>query len=196
MLGSRFHSDRLARFNMLLSWFLGAFPALLLLCLPETARVVYGEGFSGRNFLITYLLVILCGSIMVYKQGLARVLAAHGLMWWGTASNFAWALTMLLFSWLLVPRGAIGYSIAWLLSYAINTVLFLPLYTRKRLVPKDTIFSAEAALMWLLLIAGTFLGLSGLRFTVRLLALPFLVAGMLLLFRRLFEGSQLPMRTS
>ena len=73
--------------NMLASWTLGIYAALPLLAFPELAELVFGKGYSGHAFRVTTVLVVLTTAVMTYKAGLARVLAARNLLWWGVVKT-------------------------------------------------------------------------------------------------------------
>lgn len=187
LLASRLNqrSDRLDRVNMLSTWALGSFSAVVFISIPEVVTMLFGKGFTGPNFTNTFLLVVFCSSIVIYKQGMARILSAHGLMWWGMLSNLLWGVTLIGCTWLLVSWGAFGYAIAWVSAYVINTLMFLPLYTHKRLVPKGTIISLEALLIWALLVTGLTLSVLHLSLGWRLAFMPIAIAAMGWLFWRL-----------
>ena len=187
MLGSGKHNDRFVRINMLSTWFLGAVPAVFLFAVPELAQVIYGKEFAGRDFINTFVLTIFCSSVIIYKQGLARVLSAHGLMWWGMFSNLIWTATLIGGTWLLISWGAVGYAAAWAMAYSLNTIIFIPLYSYKKLVPMGTIVSPEAGVIWLLLFVGMSLVFLQVPLVWRLAAIPITVAGMCWSFWRLLR---------
>ncbi|NLE74836.1 MAG: oligosaccharide flippase family protein [Actinobacteria bacterium] len=146
-------SKRLASGNMLVSWALGFFILAPLMAFPEVVGVLFGGGYAGRPLNVTMVLTMAVTNIVLYKQGLARVLTARALLWWGVLSNGVWAVTLLLCTWWLAPHGAMGLAGAFLIAYAVNVAVFIPLYTGKRLVPRSTIVSWEALGIWLLLAA-------------------------------------------
>lgn len=134
--------------NMLASWTLGIYAALPLLAFPELAELVFGEGYSGHAFRVTTVLVVLTTAVMTYKAGLARVLAARNLLWWGVGSNILWALTSIGLAVPLVRYGAAGLAGSILVAYIVNALLLVPLYSRRRLVPPGTLLSGHALLIW------------------------------------------------
>lgn len=144
-------SRRLASGNMLVSWGLGFFILAPLIAFPEVVGLLFGGGYAGRTLNVTMVLTMAVTNIILYKQGLARVLTARALLWWGVLSNGVWAATLLLSTWWLAPYGAVGLAGAFLIAYAVNVAVFIPLYTGKRLVPRSTIVSWEALSIWLLL---------------------------------------------
>ncbi|MBN1983699.1 MAG: oligosaccharide flippase family protein [Chitinivibrionales bacterium] len=175
MVGSNTENDRLSRINILSTWVLGSFPALLLLAIPEIGAIVFGSDFQGQEFTYTFLLVVFCSSIVIYKQGLSRVLSAHGLMWWGLLSNLVWAAAMITGTKVLIIYGSFGYAIAYATAYVLNTLLFVPLYTRKRLVPKNTIVSREAGFIWSMLLCCMILNFLHTPLLYRVMILPFAI---------------------
>ncbi len=140
-------SERLARANMLLAWFAAVLVALPLLAFPELVQHLYGNDF-GVSLKRTLVVVVFYTCIVIYRQGLSRVLTANGLMWWGFASNLLWALVLIPCTLFLVRWGAVGFALSFALAYVVNTIIFLPLYTSRGLVPTGTIISHEAAAIW------------------------------------------------
>lgn len=181
-------NERFGRINMLLTWFLGAFPALLLISLPEVGQAVFGKQFIGQDFTNTYLLMLFSTSIIIYKQGLARALSAHGLMWWGMCSNLFWAIIMIISTRFLISWGAPGYSAAWTCAYIVNTIVFIPLYTHKGLVPIGTIVSFKAGLIWLCLIVAVTLNFLDASIVLRLIFLPVAAVTMFWMFFKLLTN--------
>lgn len=156
------NSPRLQRMNILLSWMLGCLVVLPILCFPELIASLYGRKFQGATFVRTLVLVMFFTSVVSYKAGLARVLAARSLLWWGLLSNFIWSFILLCAVWLLRGAGAVGLAGSFAIAYALNTLVFVPFYLRRGLVPKETLVSWQAGLVWAVLMAvgvGAVLGL-------------------------------------
>lgn len=178
-------SERFARANILVSWVLGAAGALPFICFPELMRLLYGPEFGGVQAKRTLVLVMVFACIALYKDGLARVLAAEELMWWGVLSNAFWSVTLLGSLLAFVRWGAVGLALSFLVAYALNTVVFIPLYTRRALVPAGTIVSPEAGLVWVSIAGLAALSLLGCSFQIRLLAFLLGAACLLIAFKRL-----------
>jgi O-antigen/teichoic acid export membrane protein len=142
----------LEKFNILSSWMIGVFSGIFLLCFPELVQLAFGSEYSGHSFRVTFSLIIFTTSIITFKAGLARVLAANDLLWWGFFSNLFWATILILSSIKLVQWGAIGIAVSFLIAYTINTLSLLPLYYSRNLVPFDTLISKESFIIWSVLI--------------------------------------------
>jgi O-antigen/teichoic acid export membrane protein len=180
-------SEKLGTFNMLSSWFIGVIIAIPLLCFPELAQLVFGSDYATRSFQITFSLVVFCSAIMMFKEGLARVLAANSLLWWGFLSNTLWAVILISSSAFLVSWGAPGLAASLAIAYIINTVILIPLYHSRNLVPKRTLLSYESLLIWSVLILLLVLNLMDVSLFVRSL---FFVPSLLIVtftFKKVFR---------
>ena len=143
--------DSLARMNIMASWCMGIVIAVPLFCFPEIGQVLFGKEYVGPQFRQAMSLITFFTCVIMYKEGLARVLAAKSLMWWGLLSNGAWALILIIAAHFWVPMGAAGLAASYALAYIGNTLLIMPLYIKKRLVPCNTLFSKETCLIWIVL---------------------------------------------
>ena len=180
-------NEKLEKVNMLSTWSLGVFSALPLLTFPEIIQTLFGKEFDFLTFNRTFILVILTTSIMIYKQGLARVLQANGLMWWAFSSNIFWATVLLLSAFLLVSFGSIGLAAAILSAYILNILVFIPLYTSRKLVPKGTIISIEAMIIWIVLIIVAVLSWLDISIIIRIICLPIGFIITFMEFKRLYN---------
>jgi len=169
-------SDKMGTVNMISCWFLGVIVAIPLLCFPELPQLVFGRDYATRSFTITFSLVVFCSVIVVFNQGLARVLAANSLLWWGFFSNSLWAFILICCSLILVPWGAIGLAVSLSIAYIANTVILLPLYHSRNLIPKRTLLSYESLLIWSVLILLLILNVVNVNLLVRsILLLPSII---------------------
>lgn len=165
-------SERFARVNILSSWVIGFVPAIVLVSIPEIGLLIYGKDFGVPEFKKAFILVIFTACIVTYKHGFSRVLAVQNMMWWGMLSNFTWGVSMVVFTWFLLPYGALGFALAWSISYTLNTLAFIPLYTRTKLVPKGTLISIEAFYIWLILILCMTVSFFDFNLLTRLILVP------------------------
>lgn len=153
----RRRSDRLETVNMLLNWTLGVAVALPLMAFPELVELLFGQKYRSPEFRQTLLLVLFFCCIMLYKQGVSRALTVRDMLWWGVLSNGTWAMALMGSAILTVRWGATGLACSYLLAYVVSTILFVPLYNSRGLVPRGTLFSVHALLIWFSItcVAGT-----------------------------------------
>ncbi len=145
-------SDKLGIVNILSTWIFGVVFAVPLLCFPEIPQMIFGSDYAKRSFYVTFSLVILCSSIMTYKQGLTRINVANNIIWLGFFSNFFWAVILITSTFFLVHWGAIGLSVSLVIAYTLQTVILFPIYYARDLVPKGALLSYESILVWFVLI--------------------------------------------
>lgn len=141
-------SEDLQTFNILSSWLVGLLFATPLLALPELVWWLYGDDYDPTAFKLTLSVLMLAVIIVTYKDGLARVLASRSLMWWSAASNALWAMLLVGSTFLFRSWGSVGLSFAYLVAYGLNTILFLPLYVGRGLVPRATMISWNVLAIW------------------------------------------------
>ena len=163
-------SDKLGIVNILSTWILGVIAAIPLLCFPEMTQILFGADFNTRSFTVTLSIVVFYTTIMMYKAGLARVLAANSLLWWGFFSNAFWAIILISSAVLFIRWGAPGLAASFAVAYILNTVILVPLYYTRNLVPKGTLISIESAVIWFILVVLVSLNIANVPIHFRILA--------------------------
>lgn len=187
-------SDKLGTVNILSSWILGVVFAIPLLCFPEIAQALFGADFDTRSFTVTFSLVVFCSSVMTFKTGLARVLVANSLLWWGFFSNTVWAVILIGSAVFFVRWGAPGLAVSFVFAYILNTLILFPLYYSRNLIPKGTLLSLESAIIWLILAVLVFLNIADVPLQFRSIALIPSLLVVAVAFRRLLKPSHQPAR--
>ena len=181
-------SDKLGIVNILSSWILGVVACLPLLCFPEIAKIIFGSAYNTKSFTVTFSIIVFCTSIMTFKAGLARVLIANNLLWWGFFSNALWAFILIVSAIFFVRWGAPGLAASFAIAYIFNTLILVPLYYSRKLVPKGTLLSIESALIWFIIVVLVFLNIANVPLLVRTIAfLPSLILTGIA-FTRLMRG--------
>lgn len=154
-------NSRLALGNHLLPWILGSVASLPLVSFPEAATWLLGPDFGTASACHALVIVLLSTTLLTYKQGLAREVVVHDMMWWGAASNFSRALITVVASALLRNSGAPGLAVAYLLANILVTVIFVPLYLRRGLASRDLLASKEGNVIWFTFAALAAVSLAG-----------------------------------
>lgn len=182
-------SDKLSTVNILLTWVIGVIAAIPLICFPEITQVLFGTEFNTRSFSVTLSIVAFYTSVMMYSAGMARVLVANSLLWWGVLSNILWATILVTSSLFLVRWGAQGLAASFAIAYVLSAVIFFPFYHSRKLVPKGTLLSFEAVAIWFVLVGIVTLNIANVSLLFRSLAfLPsMLIVG--IAFARMAKGA-------
>jgi len=163
-------SGKLGTVNILSTWILGTAVAIPLLCFPEAVQMLFGSDYATHSFKITFSLVVLCSSVMVFKAGLARVLVAESLLWWGFLSNTLWAAILLGTSAFLVRWGAVGLAAALTIAFSVHLVIVFPLYYIRKLIPRGTLLSMESFVIWSILFILVLMNIADARLLWRAIA--------------------------
>jgi len=122
-------SSKIHILNVYSTWYLATAAAACLLYFIEPILSLYGKGFLSGNLA---LVLILCSiPILSYKHGIARLVQAKSLMWYGFASNLLWSGLLLSGTVWLAKYGAAGLGGAYLLAYFFNSIIVVPIYFRK-----------------------------------------------------------------
>ncbi|MGO3706438.1 MAG: oligosaccharide flippase family protein [Mesonia hippocampi] len=149
---------KLDKLNVLLPWFIGVLAALPLICFPEILGLFFDKEYiDDVNFHNTQIIILFFTIIMLYKQGIARIMVLNNLMWFSFFSNLVWGLTLILTFYFLKEKGALGLAWAYLVAYSVNIIIILPLYLKRKIIPRFLVFSPYAVALWLGVVALVFI---------------------------------------
>lgn len=182
-------SHRLGVVNVLTTWLLGVIVAIPLLCFPGIVTAMLGDQYGTTGFRVTFSIVIFYTSIINYTGGLNRILAARNLLWWGFLSNALRGCILIVSAALLVGWGAPGLAASFALAHVLNGLVFLPFYYTRDLVPRGTLLSMNAALIWLMLVSLAVLNIIGIPLLLRCVLCVGTIVFVLIAFQRLFNKS-------
>ncbi|MCP4191024.1 MAG: oligosaccharide flippase family protein [Planctomycetaceae bacterium] len=144
-------SHKLEATNVIISWAMGILMAIPVLCFPEVTVIAFGKDFSSEDFVLVQALTVVSACIIMYKHGLSRILIVRNMVWFGVASNVVWGAILVFACHQLLPLGALGLALAYLIAYVANSVLAVPFYFMLKVIPTGTIVSRYAAVVWLTL---------------------------------------------
>ncbi len=178
----RFRAGILAALRMLWLSTLPVVLALMAAC-PTLLGVLYGSEYV-QAWTVTLLLLVIA-LVAGVNESADRALAAANRMWLSTANNMLWTLVFIPTALLLIPRGmALGYALAFLLSFCLYVLVQLVWLRRLFGVPVASLAPMLALSALLLAIAWLFAGrLAGL---VQIIAAGVLALLTLFLEWRLF----------
>lgn len=172
-------NSKLNRVNVILPWCIGTILIIPFIVFPETGRMLFGKTYSAEQFKWAFIFILLFTLIIMYKQGLARILAVHNLQWLGVASNLLWGISLIGSFYYTKEFGAVGLCISYLIGYIASTLVILPVYQRKGLIPQRTVFSWYALIIWAIIIAVSAINI--IEFNILYKALVLLVSLLLLI---------------
>lgn len=162
-------STELNRLNVVLPWCIGVLVIMPFVFFPEVIMPLFDSTFLDSSFKLDFILVLVFTLIIMYKQGLARILAVNNMQWLGVASNLIWGVSLIVFFYFMRSLGATGLCLGYIIAYTINTLVLLPVYQYKGLIPAKTVFSWYALLVWSIVLVSIVVGLYASGYTVRVL---------------------------
>ncbi len=175
------------RSNIIISWVLGLCAALPLICVPEIVEWIFGNQFKGDQVQKTTILVMAFTCVILYRQGLTRSIIANGMMWWGLLDNVLWACILGVSFFFLKNLGAMGLASSFLIAYIVNTIIFVPFYSWKALVPLGTMLSKEAFAIWGILAAAACMSYAGYPLVFRIVDMVISFFLFFFFFRRMIK---------
>ncbi len=146
-------NKRLESVNLLGNWIIVTAAALLLMVFPGLISMLYGPEYAGTEFNRLFALMMMVSIILAYKEGIARKLIVGELLWWGMLSNFVWGIFFILAVYFYRESGASGLALAYILSYILNTVIFVPFYLRRKVISKELLASSTVLMSWVAITA-------------------------------------------
>lgn len=176
--------------NVLASWVIVIIIALPFISFPEIIAFFYGHDYSSAVFLQSLAIMMLVSCIISYKDGIGRKLIAKNLMWWGFLSNLVWGALFL--GSLLIFRnlGSLGLAVSYLISYAVNTIIFVPFYLSRKVVPRNLIMSKEVVLVWIILILQVILTYLTVSLWIRLVSLTISIGILIFAFYKIWSSAK------
>jgi O-antigen/teichoic acid export membrane protein len=175
--------------NVLTSWVIVIIIALPLISFPEIIAFFYGQDYSSTVFLQSLAIMMFVSCILSYKEGIGRKLVAKNLMWWGFLSNLVWGVLFLGSIMIFKNLGSLGLSVSYLISYAVNTIIFVPFYLSRKVVPKNLIMSKEVGLVWTVLIIQTALSILNFSLWIRFIGLMISIGVLIFSFYSIWNSN-------
>ena len=138
--------------NNVLPWGIGIALALPLMLLPEAGSIVFGAEFVGESLRNTIAITMLSAIVVAHRQGIARSFAVRNYLWYSVLGNCFWGLVAVGSMHWLKDYGAEGRAAAFVVAYALNTVVFLPFYMRRGLCERAYLVSKPSIAIWAIIV--------------------------------------------
>lgn len=143
-------SKKIERLSLIMPWAIGVFMVLPILFFPNLFGYILGEEYAGDvNFKGTLFLILITTTIMLYKQGIARVMIVNGLMWFSFFSNLVWGLLLLATFYFVWDKNSTTLSFSYFMAYLLNTVIILPIYLKMKIISPTLIISKTSLAIWI-----------------------------------------------
>ena len=118
---------------------------------PKIFGVFLGEDYiNDANYKKTILMILITTVLMLYKQGIARIMIMNNLMWFSFFSNLIWGIVLLTTFQLMSIKDARVFAFSYFLAYLFNILVIVPYYTYKKIIKKEYIINLKVIIVWLL----------------------------------------------
>ncbi len=143
-------SKSIDKISLIIPWAIGIFACIPILFFSDFFGNLLGQEYvSDISFRPTIFIVMLTSTIMLYKQGLARIMIVNDLMWFSFISNLIWGVVLLSSFYFFSVKNSETLSISYLIAYLVNTIIVFPVYMKKNIIPISLVKSKESILIWI-----------------------------------------------
>jgi hypothetical protein len=138
------------------TWYAYLAMALPLLLVPQLTLLFFGSSFDKPQYFVALPTLVLYGGLLIYHQGIWRLITLQGPMWFSFGTNIVEGVTLLAAFYLLMQHGAIGLSTAFVLSYVARIGVAVPFLLRRGIASAPLLFDRYflASLLVLLVLCG------------------------------------------
>ncbi|WP_407401844.1 oligosaccharide flippase family protein [Chryseobacterium sp.] len=109
--------------------------SLVLICLIASPFIVYFYGSNYNDALIPLIIMFFTTGFITVNNVIGQAIASQGKMWIGFYVNLIWAVILIVCSYIFVVKynyGAVGISLAYLISYISHTTIQF-IYIKKKI---------------------------------------------------------------
>lgn len=145
--------DSIEDINILLSWFIVLILSSGVAFMSGLISMFYGQSYDYISLNSSIIIICSICALLSFKEGIARNLIKYNYMWFGFFSNLLWGICFIISILILKRWGSIGISFAYLFSYFITTIVFIPFYIKKKIVDKKYFLSKKVLAIWLVFIS-------------------------------------------
>ena len=150
-LSSAVKNNKMEKMNLLLPWGLSLISITPILLFPELLGILLDDGYiSDPNFRLTTIFIGIFTVLVLYKNGMARIMIINNLMWFSFLSNLIWGVVLLFTFYISPVKDAVSISFAYLIAYLINILFIIPFYLKKNIIPRKIVISKRALIIWCL----------------------------------------------
>jgi hypothetical protein len=104
------------------------------LVFPSLLTLPFGEKFSSPAFLASCLIMLVYCALMMYFQGIMRLVVQRGTMWFALAANMVEGGALVVGFNAFSAHGGVGLAIAFVMSYLVRIAVTVPWLVRRGIV--------------------------------------------------------------
>lgn len=135
-----YNDKKIQYITMYSSWYVFLILSIPFLIFPKILIIFFGEQFNDVNLYKTSLLMILWCGMMLYYQGITRVIMFNNSIWFLFFTNIFEGLTLLGSFYFFRTEGTFGLGYAYVFSYVVRILITLPYIYVKKLISNKILF--------------------------------------------------------
>lgn len=122
-------------------WYMFVALAIPFILLSDfIAPIAFGDKYISKDFITTLILAILYSGMMIYYQGIMRLVMQQDSMWLTLWTNLGEGLAVLAGAYMLSGLGAAGLALAYVSSYVFRILISLPVLFSRGIVNRHLLF--------------------------------------------------------
>ncbi len=145
--------------NILLSWFIVLAISSCVIFSSGILALFYGDSYDYTQLNCSIIIICAICGFLSFKEGIARNLIKYSYMWFGFFSNLLWGVCFILSILFFKKWNAVGISCAYLFSYFITTIVFVPFYIKRKVVNRKYFFNTRILTIWAVFVMYLFVAL-------------------------------------
>lgn len=144
-------NNKMEKMNLLLPWGLSLISITPILLFPELLGLLLDDDYmNDPNFRMTTIFISIFTVLVLYKNGMARIMIINNLMWFSFLSNLVWGIVLLVTFYISPVKDAVSISFAYLIAYLLNILFIIPFYLKKNIIPRKIVISKRSLIIWCL----------------------------------------------
>lgn len=149
LMSEKKNNNAINKISMFAPFFLGIILVTPFLFFPNIFGLFLGEEYVGDpNYRQTIILILITTVLILYKQGIARIMIINNLMWFSFMSNLVWGIVLLISFKFNFIKDARTFAFSYFLAYFFNILIIVPYYTHKKIIKKEFVFSINVVCLW------------------------------------------------
>lgn len=184
------NNNRINKINLYAPLFLGVVAVTPFLFFPEAFGFFLGDDFVGDpNYEQTMLLILITTVLILYKQGIARIMVINNLMWFSFFSNLLWGIVLLITFKIFELKDSRTFAFSYFVAYLTNILIIAPYYTHKGIIPQDYVNNKPMFFLWALIaLIGIAKYFNNFSFAENILGLLVCIGFLTIIFYRLIKN--------
>lgn len=138
--GKNAQSRKMQLLTLYGSWYLFLIIALPFLLIPDLLILLFGEKFNDPHLFSTNLLLLLYCGMLMYYQGIMRVLILNDSLWFAFLTNIVEGVILITVYYIFRKYGTIGLGYGYVASYIGRILISIPIMINRKMIDVKVLF--------------------------------------------------------